>query len=124
MSNVKGRKFCINEYEVMHYVQCSLQGCTSFRLIYTCKKSSCLKGLAPGDGYQTCNNKLPCKKQPDKLKGNTQEGESRVINLVKFRKLHTVNRKHLNSLPAFPDDHNLTMKLPQSNLFYPQTGHR
>ena len=50
----------------MHYVQCSLLGYKhAFRLIYiqTCKKSSCLKELAPGDGYQTCNNEHPCKKK-------------------------------------------------------------
>jgi len=41
--------------------------------IHTCKKSSCLKELGPGDGYQTCNNELPCKNY------QKSKGESKVI---------------------------------------------
>jgi hypothetical protein len=47
--------------------------------IQTCKKSSCLKELGPGDGYQTCNNELPCKNYQRSKKGNILEGESKVI---------------------------------------------
>jgi hypothetical protein len=65
--------------------------------IHTCKKSSCLKELGPGDGYQTCNDELPCKNDQRSKKEMHYRVDQESFNLIKFSDVHKGVRKILTA---------------------------